>query len=422
MRVRLNNVGVISDCDLEFVPGINLIVGSSGSGKSTLMRSIYNLVSNEFSDSDISFGKNTMHVRVDYNDSFVEYSRSLKAKGERCYYIVDNNQYVKLGRQPLQAVTDVLNIGDIEISGDNVNFNFNLQFSSPFLILGSQSTLYKVLTYRSTFDISSINDIYSTDIKNNANEISSHYKLKERFEDSLESLNNQAMQLSSIEDLYSNYMTYKHRLNTKNEIESLLGAYNYSSNAIKLISDIDCINSHIDIANALIIRLNDLLKLTYTGSCLSMINDKIKLSEELLDKLNTTLQAIQSITDLRSMLDYMIKVRDIDFNITTVDIALSSKLDIDIYAINDIVKQSNLFKAYHNCDRILHVLSNKNDDVIHTVNDLMLLNEKLHTLYAIDNKLSEISKLNNDNHEELSKFKICPLCGQSINENCVESC
>ena len=89
MRVRLNNVGIIKDCDIEFVPGINLIIGSSGSGKSTLMRCMYNMAVNEFSDSDISFGQNTMNVRIDNDGNIIEYSRSIKAKGERCYYKVN---------------------------------------------------------------------------------------------------------------------------------------------------------------------------------------------------------------------------------------------------------------------------------------------------------------------------------------------
>ena len=37
MKVQLSNVGIIKDCNLEFTPGINLIIGSSGSGKSTLI-------------------------------------------------------------------------------------------------------------------------------------------------------------------------------------------------------------------------------------------------------------------------------------------------------------------------------------------------------------------------------------------------
>lgn len=28
MKVRLSNVGIIKDCDLEFTPGINLIIGT----------------------------------------------------------------------------------------------------------------------------------------------------------------------------------------------------------------------------------------------------------------------------------------------------------------------------------------------------------------------------------------------------------
>ena len=62
MKLNLKNVGVIDSCEVEFVPGINIIVGSSGSGKSTLLRSIHNIAVNEFSDSDISFGKESMTI------------------------------------------------------------------------------------------------------------------------------------------------------------------------------------------------------------------------------------------------------------------------------------------------------------------------------------------------------------------------
>ena len=126
MRIKLKNVGVISDCDIEFVPGINLIVGSSGSGKSTLMRCIHNVAMNEFSDSDISFGKNSMRVEIENNNNRIEYARSIKAKGtERCYYKVNGETYTKLGRQVLPAVKDSLRISDINVNGEDVNFNFN---------------------------------------------------------------------------------------------------------------------------------------------------------------------------------------------------------------------------------------------------------------------------------------------------------
>ena len=163
MKVQLSNVGIIKDCDLEFTPGINLIIGNSGSGKSTLMRCIYNTAMNGFSDSDVAFGKSSMTVTIENNGNVIQYHRNPKAKGEKSYYIVNGETYSKIGRQPVQAVTDAFNIGDVEINGEKVNFNCNLQFATPFLILGSQSTLYNVLTYRSTFDIASINDFYNTD-------------------------------------------------------------------------------------------------------------------------------------------------------------------------------------------------------------------------------------------------------------------
>ena len=91
-----------------------------------------------------------------------------------------------------------------------VNFNFNLQFSSPFLILGSQSTLYNVLTYRSSFDIASINDMYTADIKSNAVEISTTSSVKEKLECNLKLLNDKSEKLQPIEQLYSDYVSYKH--------------------------------------------------------------------------------------------------------------------------------------------------------------------------------------------------------------------
>jgi DNA repair ATPase RecN len=418
MRVRLHNVGVINSCDLEFIPGINLIVGSSGSGKSTLMRSIYNLVSNEFSDSDISFGKNTMHIRVDYNDNFVEYSRSLKAKGERCYYIVNNNQYVKLGRQPLQAVTDVLNIGDIEISGDSVNFNFNLQFSSPFLILGSQSTLYKVLTYRSTFDISSINDIYSADIKNNANEISANYKLREQLENSLESLNDQAAALYPVEKLYSNYTAYKHKSGIRDDIESLQRMHSNHCSVCSTISLINDTANSINVAIDLFNKLNDLSNLNSIRSCLYSINDKSKSIDLIDNKISIASNIIETITNLRHLLELMCKLNNIYYNLDAINKAFECKSNIDVYIINDIVKQLALFNEYNKCDKIVQILSNKSDNAIRIVDDLMMLQLKLYDVHNVDSKLSEIENLHNDNNKELSKFKVCPLCGSSIGEVC----
>ena len=257
MKVQLSNVGIIKDCDLEFTPGINLIIGSSGSGKSTLMRCIYNTAMNGFSDSDVAFGKSSMTVTIENNGNTIQYHRNPKAKGEKSYYVVNGETYSKIGRQPVQAVTDAFNIGDVEINGEKVNFNCNLQFATPFLILGSQSTLYNVLTYRSTFDIASINDYYNADLRTNHNEINANNKLKAQLQSNLESLQIQEKQLKPIEDIYSNYITYKHNLEKLNDIKSLQ-------------SRLECIND-----------LSD--KIIKLESLLSSINNAMKYTKSLYD-------------------------------------------------------------------------------------------------------------------------------------------
>ena len=239
MRVKLNNVGVIDECDVEFTPGITLIIGSSGSGKSTLMRSIYNMASNGFSDCDIAFNKNTMKVFIECDGNKVEYIRNLKSKGDRFYYIVNGETYSKVGRTSLQQVSDALKISNIDINGEEINFNFNLQFSTPFLILGSQSTLYNVLTYRSTFDIASINDYYKLDIKNNESEILTVTKVKERLESTLNELEDKAEHFSPIENIYSKYMQCKH---DSNFIDNLLQL----NEKIKFNNDIELKSSYIE--------------------------------------------------------------------------------------------------------------------------------------------------------------------------------
>ena len=41
MKLKLRNVGRIEEADIEFSPGLNVVVGPNGRGKSTLVGSIY---------------------------------------------------------------------------------------------------------------------------------------------------------------------------------------------------------------------------------------------------------------------------------------------------------------------------------------------------------------------------------------------
>ena len=416
MRVRLNNVGIIKNCDIEFVPGINLIIGSSGSGKSTLMRCMYNMAVNEFSDSDISFGQNTMNVRIDSDGNIIEYSRSIKAKGERCYYKVNGETYVKLGRQALPAVSETLRIGDVNVNGEDVNFNFNLQFSSPFLILGNQATLYNVLTYRSSFDISSINDYYSADIKSNASEIASNEKLKLRLESNLESLEEQAYKLSPIENIYGDYISYKHKAELLDELKLL---YDKMAQDRLLEQKITALDNIIISATAAITTASILKEITkYRSQYVSYNGVKLKSKQytSIVSSYEKSMLLIQSLLMIKKLHHLKQQYDSVYNNIEIISKCLTSTSNVlkNETFVNDLIKQSQLVNALRKCCTITDILNKTDDGVITQIDDLMYVAEKLTSLSDINTAIKNAKRKCTMTHNKMAKFGICPLCGNHL--------
>ena len=416
MRIQLDDVGIISHCNVEFVPGINLIIGSSGSGKSTLMRCIYNIATNGFSDSDISFGKNTMSITIDENDNRIEYCRSIKTKGEKCYYRVNGETYVKLGRQPLTAVANTLKIGDIDINGDSINFNFNLQFSSPFLILGNQSTLYNVLTYRSTFDISSINDYYMTDIRNNATDIADNTKLKERLESNLESLEVQAKKLSTIEQLYSDYTSYKHKLEIVEDLKQLLEKSKQIFAISENLSVIEDLISRVLKASSTAATLKELSSYNEINKVYHSVKDTVNSHSKLLKHYDNALTLIQNVISFKKLHASLKQQSAISGNIRIINKCIKSCSDAieKESLINDVIKQRQTVDKFEKCIKIYEVLCKCNNDAIVKINELINAAIHLKSLNEINESISKTESKQIEVENELSKFKVCPLCGVSL--------
>lgn len=416
MKVQLSNVGIIKDCDLEFTPGINLIIGSSGSGKSTLMRCIYNTAMNGFSDSDVAFGKSSMTVTIENNGNIIQYHRNPKAKGEKSYYIVNGETYSKIGRQPVQAVTDAFNIGDVEINGEKVNFNCNLQFATPFLILGSQSTLYNVLTYRSTFDIASINDYYNADLRTNHNEINANNKLKSQLQSNLESLQIQEKQLKPIEDIYSNYITYKHNLEKLNDIKSLQSRLecinDLSDKIVKLESLLSSINNAMKYTKSLydIRTYNDTVN---NHSKIIVMIDKSNLLIALYNNVLSDIQRLASLNKYKSLLD---QSNDMMNNIQMLNnIIYSSQQYMNKESfITDITRLKLLLKNNDKCNNIINELDKCNNINMCIIDDLCIIDDKLKQMNKVNHHINDLDDKCQAVNNELCKFDVCPLCGSHL--------
>ena len=416
MKVQLSNVGIIKDCDLEFTPGINLIIGNSGSGKSTLMRCIYNTAMNGFSDSDVAFGKSSMTVTIENNGNIIQYHRNPKAKGEKSYYVVNGENYSKIGRQPVQAVTDAFNIGDVEINGEKVNFNCNLQFATPFLILGSQSTLYNVLTYRSTFDIASINDYYNADLRTNHNEINANNKLKSQLQSNLESLQIQEKQLKPIEDIYSNYITYKHNLEKLNDIKSLQSRLecinDLSDKIIKLESLLSSINNAMKYTKS----LYDIRTYNDTVNNHSKIITMIDKSNLLIELYNNVLSDIQRLASLNKYKSLLCQSNDMMNSIQMLNnIIYSSQQYMNKESfITDITRLKLLLKNSDKCNKIINELDKCNHINMRIIDDLCIIDDKLKQMNKVNHHINDLDDKCQAVNSELCKFDVCPLCGSHL--------
>ena len=416
MKLNLKNVGVIDSCEVEFVPGINIIVGSSGSGKSTLLRSIHNIAVNEFSDSDISFGKESMTISVECDNNIIEYSRFTKSKGDKFYYVVNGEKYSKVGRQPLQVVSDILKLGDININGDCINFNFNMQFSTPFLIFGSQSTLYNVLTYRSQFDISKINDCYNADIKANNSEINTTIKVRDQLNESLESLLNQEKKLKPVEELYSSYTTYRHLESNLSDIDGLL-------NNLQSISSLSCrVNS---ISSVLAKIEKSLSKLEFL---IAIHNYKLSIST--IERLNEFIHKTNALdNDYRCAESLSIVINDVSWLNTVMKQCIKEMSDIEALQSNidvaeSFLKQSSFIAAAVECGNkitlydklcksadILSMVNRANTDIVSDAISVLCF---MTHLQAVESELTELDDKIHSVSTNLSSFKICPLCGSYL--------
>lgn len=416
MRVRLKNVGVINSCDVEFVPGINLIIGSSGSGKSTLMRSIYNMASNTFSDSDIAFGKSTMNIAIDCDGNHVEYTRSIKGNGERFYYKVNGETYTKVGRTALQQVSDTLKVGDLEVNGESINFNFNLQFSTPFLILGSQSTLYNVLTYRSSFDISSINDYYKADIKNNDSEITTNENLKERMSANLESLEMQAYTLSPIEQIYSDYIVCKHKSEKIDELKSTLEKIKQVNKITALLENYRTVIDSTDAAIGTISKLNELNKFKQMHESHKKVKSKLSKYAKLINRYENAVNTVQKLIDFSKVANLINSKSSISSTIADLTLSTDSckHLLSKEQLFNDAVKQKSLIIKLDKCSNAVKVIGNAGKDEIAVLDDLIIAKDKIDLLNNVNNCLNKVASKDKIIHQQLSEFSVCPLCGGSL--------
>lgn len=274
-------------------------------------------------------------------------------KGKNSKYKVNDQIFEKFGVSQLTEVADALNIRETVLGGEKVRLNFSHQMSYPFLLDKTPGQMYRFIVDSSESEsLSNVLKDMSKDIKDAEKSIVQNDAQLDILIKQQTELNYKLLHADTILDISNQILNLDSTDSKLSHMSDIRDKYNTISKDVVLLMD----------------RYNKL---------------NVNLDTSLLDKLKEDYISYTSLStkynnlskDIGSIKDY---IRSLD---TPVD---AGELDL---LCNNYTKLCELVKIYNNCIQDINNI-NSSIDVV----DKAILNE-------------------NDN---LSKFKICPLCGSEI--------
>ena len=309
MEIELKNVGIIREAKLEFKKGLNLIIGASSSGKSTLLRAIRSMMDNTFSDSNVSYGEKKLAIKIKDEENTAIYVRDLGSTTNKTTYKINDTVYTKVGRNPPDELSSLFKISPVEIDGEKINFNFSSQFAGPFLLLGSQSLLYSILTYRSSFDITKINDLYYSDLKKTKQEINVLEKTKDNLEQERYRLSQKYDALKDVPDMFIEMQRVKQKYAQVESLRKTITRFKELLSAQELERD------RVNQINALLVKFPDVFEQYRKFQLLFTVQEKREVLARLMsigsmDALNTNIERLNTLYNASSTLNTYISIRE----------------------------------------------------------------------------------------------------------------
>ena len=393
-KTTIKDYQIIKKANLEFRPGLTVIVGPSNNGKTSIFKALKANMYTVPGSTPIRVGQSSYAVGIQYNEHTVILQKSNKDS----VYLIDGEKYTKFGTTTPEAVSKALNIKELTLNGNKEQLNFWDQMNYPFLLDRTAVELFR-------FIIDSGDD--------------------DQISKALKNMVSDRQQISK-------------------DINILQGSINSVDNRLNsLKEDLDKSKSIIDAANSIIdlqVKVAKLNSMKFIKTSLDNIKqneqlvkpklDKSKIEFDNLEQLNYSLnllnQRYNTLSDILIKLDNIIgsesdiNERLVKINrIFNIDLSKTSKLfrmkEIfkTINYIND--RKNELEKHPHDFyDINIDEYRIKLNSLKEISRNLDLINgkniENSKTLENIDVKLDEIIKLK-------GLFDICPVCGSTIKHN-----
>ncbi|MBS4535987.1 AAA family ATPase [Clostridium sp. D2Q-14] len=465
-NVEINNFQSHKNTKIDFINGLNVIVGPSDQGKTAIIRAIKWVLYNEpLGDFFIRHGENEVSVIITFNTG--EKVKRLRSKSKNIYvYICKNGSeeiYEGFGTNPPIDIVEKLNIKKINLdSKESKSINIGEQLEGPFLL--SQKNSIKANAIGRLVGVhvvdkavqNTIKDTRSLTIKNNSlkDDIDT-LELKLSKYDYLKSLENKIVKLETIEEAinYKENSLSKLILIKKKYYNNIKEIKKYKEIIFKLskidtimkdILDLDNKIHKVKRLNKLKIKLletkelkskntyllNNFKNLYYVENSINILEEKLNINKSLISKYNNYNMLTAEIKKIKSINFRLDNINDLNNIYLKIEYKSKKLNDLIVYSknfnkINFNIKKGKTYINKFKFINEVNYLYNEISDKINKLNKLNLLVVKFKKINTEISKTTEIFNNEKLKHNQLLKkykellenIEKCPLCFNKISND-----
>ena len=399
----IKNFQSISDAHLEFIPGINLILGQSNSGKTAILRAINALLSNPtYAKSFVKLGASKATVVMSYEGNEVIWEKPIKGSTT---YIVNGEENTKIGSQDL---FDLLPInGFVKSESDDI-MNIEGEWNLPFPFDRTPAELFKL--FENVFCVSDS----ATLLKSYKEEESDLVKKVNDTKDKIRKAHTKLTALDELEaeidisKIKGELATFQSDVFT---LHQLLDDYTTINKSARLDSftfaDVQSPNQY---------TLEEALTVERELQFLHTISNKIKFYKTLPE----TMEIPDTLSEYSSM---MADLKVIDLAQLVNNVSLDKEVNVTGDSLSqyiELIQDLSVIQAGANADSFKVDEQCTNDfslslaDYLDLVDDLKVISACVRKGKALTLQVKEIDDRLEVIQNKLNEFKVCPLCGHEL--------
>lgn len=423
MKVQIRNYQRIKKASLEFVPGLNVIIGQTNNGKSSIIRSLETAIYNISREGHVTLGETKSAVGIEYNGHQVIWRRDTEASSQVTYR-VDGKIYGKLGRGQPEVVKEALGISEVEINETKFRVNFSKQMSYPFLLNVTPSELFKFIVQSSEED--NVVEVLN-EMRSDVNEISSNVKKYDEARNSLGvAYQREVSRFKEKKPLLpycEEVLNIEGKVKSVKRIRELIESYEKCRYVVQKseqqMKSAEIIKGQIDKATGI---LDDLvIRQDKLASMVSEFNSSLNTKENTEDNIREKSKILDTYLDLNDYIEMYTSLETRQSKCDTLKKLVNSyetseKMNGDSsLELSTVIEElERVEKVSTAIGRALVKLEEKNKDVNHIKELNINFSSSVSTISILNEELKKQKDELAVTEEQINEIGVCPYCGSEL--------